>query len=187
MPSFQTHLLVPLDPNTAEFQDVSKRLLLNLPLANIHEIRRLQNPYMWRLLQQKKAVLSERYNETQLNMQTLFHGIDPQDIDTICKENFDWRRKINIEQSYGQGAYFSNSAAVARKHCTPNTHGRIFMFLAQVIIGMVVKGEPSFTRPPSNPSMNALYDTTVDDVTAPQIFVKYDKEEYYPDYVIEFY
>lgn len=183
----QTHLLVPLDAKSQEYQETASRLRLTLPTANIQKIQRLQNPYLWRLFQYKKAQLSQRYDELQLNVQKLFHGTNVQSIDTICKENFDWRQGIAVQQSYGQGTYFSNSAATARGHCTQDNFGRITMFLAQVIIGMVAKGDPSLTRPPCNPSTNALYDTTVDDITAPTVFVKYDKEEYYPEYIIEFY
>lgn len=56
----QTHVLVPLDPSKTEFQEVSSRLRLTNPTAIIQKIQRLQNPYLWCLLQQKKASLSLR-------------------------------------------------------------------------------------------------------------------------------
>ncbi|KAK7065610.1 hypothetical protein SK128_025370, partial [Halocaridina rubra] len=163
----QTHLLVPLDHSSSEYQEVSSRLRLTLPTACIQMIQRLQNPYLWRLFQYKKLSLSQRYDDFQMNLQKLFHGTDPKNIDTVCKENFDWRQGISHEQSYGQGTYFSNSAATARHHCVPNKYGRVTVFLAHVIIGSIVKGNPTMTRPPCNPSVNALYDTTVDDVESP--------------------
>nr|XP_045582068.1 uncharacterized protein LOC123745523 isoform X2 [Procambarus clarkii] len=183
----QTHVLVPLDPGNKEYQEVASRLRLTLPNANVQKIERLQNPYLWRLLQYKKASLSSRYDDNQLNIQRLFHGTDPDKIDTICKENIDWRQGSTIQQNFGKGTYFSNSAAVARNHSTLTLSGHYVLILADVIIGSVVRGSPTLTRPPTNISTNLLYDTTVDDEHAPTIFVKYDKEEYYPEYIIEFF
>lgn len=60
MSSQQTHVLVPLDPNQAEYQDVSKSIKLMIPTAKICGVRRLQNEYLWRLFQYKKADLSRR-------------------------------------------------------------------------------------------------------------------------------
>ncbi|XP_053645398.1 protein mono-ADP-ribosyltransferase PARP12 isoform X2 [Cherax quadricarinatus] len=183
----ETHILVPLGPANEDYQEVSSHLRLMLPNANIQKIERLQNPYLWRLFQYKKAFLSQRYDENQLNVQKLFHGTDSAKIDTVCKENIDWRQGITVEQNFGKGTYFSNSAAIARRHSTINESGHYVLILAEVIIGSVIKGSPTLTRPPANISNNTFYDTTVDDVDAPTIFVKYDKEEYYPEYIIEFF
>ncbi|XP_042206479.1 protein mono-ADP-ribosyltransferase PARP12-like isoform X2 [Homarus americanus] len=187
MGNHQTHFPVTLVPNDKEFLEVAGRVRLMLPTANIQKIQRLQNPYLWHLLQNKKADLSQRYDENQLNFQKLFYGTDPSKIDTICKENIDWQHGTTFQQDYGKGAYFSNSAAVARSHCTVDGNGHFFVLLAGVIIGTVTKGTPTLTRPPTNLSTGKQYDTTVDDVHAPTIFVKYDKGEYYPEYIIEFY
>ncbi|XP_064079320.1 protein mono-ADP-ribosyltransferase PARP12-like isoform X2 [Macrobrachium nipponense] len=187
MAANQTHLLVTLDADSNEYQEVATRIRLTLPTAFIVSVKRLQNPYLWRLLQFKKEELSRRYDENQLNMQKLFHGVNPSDTEVICTENFDWRRSDTSNQEFGQGTYFFNSAAVGRTHCKPDEFGRIHMFLAQVVIGMVTEGDPSYTRPPPNPNTGFLYDTTVDNIIAPTVFVKYEKGEYYPEYIIEFY
>lgn len=57
--------------------------------------------------------------------------------------------------------------------------------VAEVIIGQIAKGDPSMKRPPKNPTTGELYDTTVDNVNSPKVFVKYDKQEYCPFYIIE--
>lgn len=77
------------------------------------------------------------------------------------------------------------SCAIARTYCTPDAQGHIFLIQAEVIIGYVTKGTKSLNRPPPNPSTGLLFDTTVDDITAPTLFVKYEKEEYYPEYIID--
>ena len=60
------------------------------------------------------------------------------------------------------------------------------MILAEVIIGYITLGNKNLNKPPLNNFTNNPYDTTVDSMTAPTVFVKYYKEEYYPDYIIEF-
>lgn len=182
----QTHVLEIVPIGTKEYQKVASRVLLSQPSVNIHKIQRLQNPYLWNLLQSRKADLSKRYNETQLNVQKLFHGVDPMEIDSICKNNIEWRLSMPTVQMFGKGAYFSNSAAVARGHCTCDSDRHFFLILADVIIGAITKGTPDHNGP-SNTTFDRLgCETTVDDAATPTIFVKYNKEEYYPQYIIEF-
>lgn len=80
---------------------------------------------------------------------------------------------------------FCFSAATARGHCSLGYDGRYFLVLAEVIVGEVTTGHSSLSRPPLNTTTGLLYDTTVDNIDAPTIFVKYEKEEYYPEYVVE--
>ncbi|XP_063590114.1 protein mono-ADP-ribosyltransferase PARP12-like isoform X2 [Penaeus indicus] len=187
MPSNQTHTLQHLDASSSEYLDIARLVRMTLPTLNVVSIQRLQNPYLWRLFQYKIANLSQSHNENQMNIQKLFHAVEPLHIDTICKENFDWRQAKTRTQEFGKGAYFSNRACVTRNSCTPNRDGRFFLFVAQVIVGDVEKGSPDLTRPPFNPVTNSLYNTTVDDVHNTTIFVKYDKEDYYPEYLVEFF
>lgn len=186
MKSEQMYDLVTLDTNSVEFQDVCKSIKLMIPTAKISEVRRLQNVYLWRLFQCKKADLANRYDELTMNVQKLYHGTDPDFIDAICKENIDGRRYANAKDKQGKGTYFSNSSSVARTYCTPDAQGHLFMILAEVIIGYVTLGNKNLNKPPQNNLTNEAYDTTVDSMTAPTIFVKYFKEEYYPEYIIEF-
>lgn len=186
MKSQQMYELVTLDANSIEFQDVCKSIKLMIPTAKISEVRRLQNVYLWRLFQYKKADLANRYDELTMNVQKLYHGTDSDFIDAICKENIDGRRYGNAKDKYGKGTYFSNSSSVARTYCTPDAQGHLFMILAEVIIGYVTLGNKNLNKPPQNNLTNEAYDTTVDSMTAPTIFVKYFKEEYYPEYIIKF-
>ena len=67
-----------------------------------------------------------------------------------------------------------------------NSNDQKFMMVASVLVGYTTKGSSSMTRPPLNSATGMLYDTTVDDEKNPRRFVKYDKQEYYPEYVIEY-
>lgn len=188
MKSTDTMVLVTLEPSCKEYQDVMKQLLITLPTKRAVSIKRVQSQYLWRPFKNKQNELSIKYGrDDKINVQKLFHGTREEHVNDICKENFDWRlHGTNVGQLYGRGSYFSNSAAFANKYCVPNSSGHCFLLIAEVIVGEITKGDGSMTRPPKNPATNELYDTTVDNVEAPKIFVKYDKQEYYPAYVIEY-
>ncbi|XP_068241364.1 protein mono-ADP-ribosyltransferase PARP12-like isoform X2 [Palaemon carinicauda] len=179
------HALVLLNSSTEEYREVSERLSITLPSAKIQSIQRLQNPYLWESFQSRKECLIQRECEDQLLVNKLFYGMNLEELDSICKENIDWRRRESCNKEYGLGTYFSHSAAVASKSCIKDNDGHHYLILALVIIGNIVKGEISFKRPPFDSSRNCYYDTAVDDTNAPNFFVKFEKNEYYPCYVIQ--
>ena len=61
------------------------------------------------------------------------------------------------------------------------------MFLCKVLCGKSTLGRPGFRIPPlideTNPS-GARFDTCVDNIVAPNIYVVFDRAQCYPDYVI---
>lgn len=188
MKSSDTMRIVTLENSSKEYSDISHLLLLTLPGRRTRAIKRIQNPFLWRPFKNKQLELTLKYGSAKtLNIQRLFHGTREEYVESICKENFDWRLYgTNVGHKFGRGSYFSNSAAVASRYCQPSLLGHCFLLVAEVIVGEVTKGDSSMTRPPKNVFTNELYDTTVDDPVAPKVFVKYDKQEYCPLYVIEF-
>ncbi|XP_071553058.1 protein mono-ADP-ribosyltransferase PARP12-like [Panulirus ornatus] len=189
IPAGQDHLVVTLQASEAEYKEISTRLRATLPAAKIQKIQRLQNPYLWHHLQEKKRNFCKKYGERQLNMQKLFYGNvwDASCVEAISRENMDWRREMaNPSRPYGQGTYFYNSAALASRNCPTGVSGHLTVVLADVIVGSIVTGQPNLSRPPVNEVTKDLYDTTVDNSSTPSTFVKYEKCEYYPEYFIQF-
>ncbi|XP_053645008.1 protein mono-ADP-ribosyltransferase PARP11 isoform X2 [Cherax quadricarinatus] len=177
---------VALDTSCVEYRDIMTRLLATLPSARARTVKRIQNPFLWRAFENKKQELSLKYGvKEELNVQKMFHGTRSEHVNDICKENFDYRlHGTNVGHAYGKGTYFSNSAAFSLKYSPPDSFGYQYLFLAEVIIGEVVQGNASMTRPPKNPVTGELFNTTVDSMSSPKIFVKYDMQEYYPLYII---
>lgn len=105
------------------------------------------------------------------------------------------------------GSYFARDAKYSSKFChstskhnfTLQRHGLappIFqseppykcMFLARVLVGEYSLGHPHFCRPPSKDlSIANFFDSCVDDMVNPKIFVIFDSNQIYPEYLIEFY
>lgn len=61
------------------------------------------------------------------------------------------------------------------------------MFVARVLVGSYTKGAPSYLKPPSKDGRNKTsYDSCVDSVVDPSIFVVFDKPQIYPEYLIQY-
>lgn len=105
------------------------------------------------------------------------------------------------------GSYFARDAKYSSKFChTTGKHNNVLqrhglappifateppyktMFLARVLVGEHTVGHPMYCRPPSkDASFTNFFDSCVDDMANPKIFVLFDSNQIYPEYLIEFY
>ena len=77
----------------------------------------------------------------------------------------------------------------SQPHCysKPNGRGERFMFLCRVLVGDYCLGKQDAVTPDPRPgSAVDLYDSTVDSVQDPKIFVTYLDPQVYPEYLIKF-
>ena len=124
-----------------------------------------------------------------LNEKRLFHGTSPETVEAICKQNFDWRLHGKNATVYGEGSYFALNASYSDAYAKEDANSCRFMFVAKVLVGSYAKGHSSYRRPPqkdpSNPASD-LYDSCVDDKSSPTIFVVFDTDQFYPEYIIKY-
>ena len=129
-------------------------------------------------------------NQQPVTEKKLFHGSSPENVDTICEKNFDPRiHKNNWRLMLGQGTYFAVNAVSSHSNVKRESDLFQYMFLAKVLVGSYTKGDPSFQRPPAKDFYNVdtdLYDSCVDDISNPTIFVVFDRNHFYPEYVIQY-
>ncbi len=114
----------------------------------------------------------------------LFHGTRAEYIDAICQQGFDWRLSgTSTGTLYGKGSYFARDARYSKDYGDGSR-----MFVVKVLVGDWTKGNPSMVRPPPRDPTDPkiLYDSTVDNVINPAIYVVYDKQQCYPEYLIEY-
>ena len=84
------------------------------------------------------------------------------------------------------GSYFARDASYSHQYC-PSSTDDYSMFVAQVLVGDFVQGNPKYLRPPPRGrNSNRLYDSCVDDPTDPSIFVIFEKHQIYPAYILEY-
>jgi len=118
----------------------------------------------------------------------LWHGTDADVINTILLENFDFRLAgSRVGALWGSGAYFAVDAKTSLGYCTPGKSGsNLKMLLVNVVVGKFTQGAKGMKRPPAIPNSNKLYDSVVDNVKNPTMFVTFDRYAQYPRWVVEF-
>ena len=86
--------------------------------------------------------------------------------------------------------YFALQASfVARSaYSQPDYHGFRYMYLAKVLVGEYTVGRQGLVTPPAKNAFDLFntYDTVVDSVSNPGIFVVFYEWQCYPEYLITF-
>ena len=90
----------------------------------------------------------------------------------------------------GRGVYFAKDAQYSARdiYSPPDRNGHKHMYLAKVLTGVYTKGSSDMREPPAKDRTNeaAKFDSTVDDVNDPHIFVVFFDGQAYPEYLITF-
>lgn len=133
----------------------------------------------------------ERYRPLEsANEKQLFHGTSKHSVGAICKQNFDWRIPIKNGNDYGRGIYFAKNASDSKYYAKPSEHHHRYMFLARVLVGTYTAGARSYCRPPPKYYVDPesdLYDSCVNNVKNPTVFVTFDNDQCYPEYIIKYF
>ncbi len=81
----------------------------------------------------------------------------------------------------------SSYSAHDRFSVPDSSSGLRYMFVCTVIIGEYTRGKEDMkTAPPLTPGSNEVFDTLVDNVKSPTIFVALTDAQAYPEYLITF-
>ena len=83
--------------------------------------------------------------------------------------------------------YFARDASYSLRYAGTGSEGR-FMYLARVLVGKYCRGNPGMiVPPPKDPSRpEILYESVVDNLANPSIFVVFSDAQCYPEYLITF-
>lgn len=60
------------------------------------------------------------------------------------------------------------------------------MFVALVLVGDYTQGNSSYVRPPLKANSKTFYDSCVNCERDPSIYVIFDKQQIYPEYLIKY-
>ncbi|XP_030070041.1 protein mono-ADP-ribosyltransferase PARP11 [Microcaecilia unicolor] len=202
----EPYQLVPLLKHTNEYNEVAHLFGKTVDGDRIKRVQRIQNLDLWEFFCRKKAQLKKKRGLSEINEELLFHGTSNKFVEAICIHNFDWRINGIHAAVYGKGTYFARDALYSSHFCrNDGKHGDKFqihgvsmvqqrvlqyckaMFLARVLVGDYINGDAKYLRPPSKDgSFVNLYDSCVDNTWNPKIFVVFDSNQIYPEYLIEF-
>ncbi|XP_072187972.1 protein mono-ADP-ribosyltransferase PARP12-like [Excalfactoria chinensis] len=178
--------LVDVGNTSSEFGRIESLFKKTMEGYSIRRLQRIQNPALWQIFQWQKEQMKKLHKSNWVDERLLFHGTDPCHVPAICEQNFDWRICGTHGTLYGKGSYFARDASYSHQYCSSGT-SRNSMFVAQVLVGKFVEGDPEYLRPPPTPNnRNRLYDSCVDDPYNPSIFVIFEKLQIYPAYILEY-
>ncbi|CDQ87610.1 unnamed protein product [Oncorhynchus mykiss] len=151
---------------------------------SVTTIERVQNRILWEVFSWQGDVM-RKTNAGKENEKQLFHGTDSKHVDAICLQNIDWRMGGTQGTPYGQGSYFSKDAKFSHSY---TSHSEVrSMFVCRVLVGNYTQGHTSYLCPPSKDGSHTIsYDSCVDDIYNPTVFVVVGKHQVYPEYLIQY-
>ena len=129
------------------------------------------------------AIKSTKQNKTE---HMLYHGTPIENVEKIIYNGFD--RDYNKRYVYGRGTYFASSPLLAMKYCTAsNIKGNMAMLVCRVLVGEYTKGFKHMSEQALyKPDGVTLYDSLVNNIHNPGIFVINRDYHAIPEYIIEF-
>jgi serine/threonine protein kinase len=178
---------VVLEPVLDEWREVAAFFISTLGNRfSIVRIERIQNLGQWGLYQAKKHEMVRRHGGDPSEMR-LFHGTDEATVPKIISTAFNRSYCGKNLTAYGQGVYFARDASYSADdtYSRPNAQGEKYTFFCRVLVGAYALGDSSLRVPPARPAkpkatwsidstvVSGLFDSTVDDVGTPSIFVIY--------------
>uniref|UniRef100_UPI00398F08FE protein mono-ADP-ribosyltransferase PARP14-like isoform X2 n=1 Tax=Pristiophorus japonicus TaxID=55135 RepID=UPI00398F08FE len=184
---------VPLKPDSSEYQEVASDFMKTLAInttCKIDAISRIQNPTLWRLYVAKRNEMN-RQRPHQQNEKLLYHGTSPETCSKINADGFN-RSYCGLNATfYGNGTYFAQNAQYSAHdtYSKPDATGRKVMYRARVLTGEYCKGEKDLKEPPlkdQQANSRDRYDSVTDKMLSPEVFVVFQDNQAYPEYLITF-
>ncbi|KAK9537952.1 hypothetical protein VZT92_005522 [Zoarces viviparus] len=188
MPANTSSLAVLIKVGAAEHTEI-----LNLFQATCNQtvikIERIQNPLLWKSLQIKKRDMEQRNNH-QNNGRRLFHGTSHDTVAYINAHGFNRSYAGKNAACYGNGTYFAVGASYSAQntYSRPNQSGEKCMYLCQVLTGDFTVGKQGMIAPPAKGGAvsTQMYDSVVDRMANPSMFVIFHDSQACPEYLITF-
>lgn len=193
-PNSKCHVL-PRD--SSEFTHVADRFVttgVGVTKADIVSVFRVENPYLLRryeLLKEQIAAANEPLGVSShgVNELHLFHGTRFQVVPQILELGFNRSYCGHNATVLGKGVYFAAQAGYSQRptYSPPNKAGIRHVIFARVLCGDFTRGSASLLAPPPRKSgALALFDTVVDNIASPQVYVAFQDAQAFPEYVIAF-
>ena len=169
--------IINLDPSGTEFKRMSE-FVHNSSNAEIIRIAKIVNPMMFIRYYTWCDALAARTSVADINEMFLFHGTVEDNVSHIANTGF--RYKFNSRANYGKGNYFSNRASYSLDptYAPRNVDGERFMLIARACVGRTRVGDSSIVAP------STTFESTVNSKSNPQIFVTFDDNQTYPEFLV---
>jgi poly [ADP-ribose] polymerase 10/14/15 len=161
--------------------------------TKVIKVERVQNPKLWgpyaamRQTMMQRQGASDRYERT-----WLFHGTSEETAAEIVAQGFNRNygfKEVNKNALtlYGKGVYFAvnSSYSASHRYSKPNSVNEQVMFMCRVLVGEYCQGREDQPKPDVRTGTD-LYDSTVDNLSVPEIFVIFNDVQALPEYIVTF-
>lgn len=192
----KTTQLYPVAPGSQEYIRVQGRFLQTMPHAQISQISRIQNIWLWEKYVRHRKMLHMK-NAGAVNEKELFHGTRGNDPKNIYggEEGFDMR--FSRQGMWGRANYFAENSSYSSGYAYVAPDGKKVMFLVRVLTGdtYYCHSDSSLQMPPVKPSAAATaqvqfeqtrYDTVSGSTGGSKVYMTYDNLKAYPAYLIQY-
>ncbi|XP_035004862.2 protein mono-ADP-ribosyltransferase PARP14-like isoform X2 [Hippoglossus stenolepis] len=180
---------VELNPNSQEYQVVAQGFLKTAKY-NIRKIERVQNLYLWQAFSvcRQRIFFKNGREEEQLGEKSLYHGTSAESCNCIEKDRFDRNYAGTHAAVRGKGVYFAVNAEYSAKNFSPrDTSGLGRLYVARVLTGRYTVGKAEMKAPPPRGTdPTDCFDSLVDKLQSPAMFVVFHDDQAYPEYLITF-
>ncbi|XP_025031769.1 poly [ADP-ribose] polymerase 10 isoform X2 [Python bivittatus] len=183
--------LLPLTERSEEFQRTVRSFCDTL--GDLHsklwiaKLEKVMHPLLYQQYQLKKAAMEKACGHQAVE-RILYHGTTERSSHEICQHGFNRSFCGKNATHYGHGVYFAAKASLsAQDRYSPcNPDGDKYIFVTRTLVGDYTTGSPGLRAPPLREEDSALrrYDSTVDSLSSPSIFVIFNDTQAYPEFLI---
>ncbi|XP_035004639.2 protein mono-ADP-ribosyltransferase PARP15 [Hippoglossus stenolepis] len=180
--------VVTLQESSAEYRSVKEAFRRTVPRGRI-KIERLQNVHLRRAYEAQRKHISDKNAHVGAEVEkVLYHGTTKENCDAIMKTGFNRRFAGQNATHYGEGTYFAVKASYSAQHkyAMPTDDGSQLIFVAQVLTGIYTEGKSDMKVPPPRDILlpHDRYDSVVDRMDNPGMYVVFHDNQAYPDYLV---
>ncbi|KAK3598396.1 hypothetical protein CHS0354_019799 [Potamilus streckersoni] len=173
-----------------EYQDIQKCFLQSVGSSRtVSKVERIQNKTLYQQYEAKKKLI-EQNNPGHPNENLLWHGTSADTVDSINMHGFNRSYCGKNAVAYGNGVYFARNATYSANdtYSKPDATGTKKMYRSRVLTGKYTLGAGGMRVPPAkSPSTpNDLFDSVVNNIQNPDMFIIFNDTQAYPEYLITF-
>ena len=162
--------------------------------ARVLSLQRIENLALWQSYAAKKEAMvmraaHENLPSNEYERPMLFHATAAHVVQQIIEQGLNRSFCGRNGTVWGQGVYFACNASysMAPTYSPPDGKGTKRMFICRVLAGESCAGHSGARVPDERVSAtHQLYDTTVNTLDNPAMFVTYHDAQAYPEYLLEF-